>query len=415
MRKSALAAPIFPLIASMLMITPPAHAAGVRNLILCIGDGMSGSAITGGRILAGQRAGMSNPAEGHLFIDSLPATAFLETYALDQLVTDSAAGITALVTGEKTQVGRLGIVTFEDGSIRKLRTILEMAEEQGRSTGVVSTTRITHATPAGCYSHELDRNEESAIALQLLPGDPGYNHDLGNGLEVVLGGGRRAFFPKDGGWLDEEGAGGSRTDGRDLRVDFRRAGYAYVWNREEMLLLDVGRTDRLLGLFDSSHMAYDSERSLDTGGEPSLSEMAEVAVRMLSKNPKGFFLMVEGGRIDHALHERHDVRAFEEVIAFDDAVRAVAALVDPEETLLIVTADHSHALSMVEDAPDSLGPEAFGGGERVHSIDAVALGDHDATDVPSYAWGVKRYTERLHGTRLNTAVFELLLEALEGR
>ncbi len=414
MRKSALAAHIFPLIVSMLVITPPTQAAGVRNLILCIGDGMSGTAITGGRILAGQRAGLSNPAEGHLFIDSFSATAFLETYALDHLVTDSAAGITALVTGEKTQVGRLGIVALEDGSVRTLRTILEMAEEQGRSTGVVSTTRITHATPAGCYSHELDRDEESAIAVQLLPGDPNYNRALGNGLEVVLGGGRRTFLPKGKEWLDEEGASGGRTDGRDLRADFRRAGYAYVWNREELLRLDVSRTDRLLGLFDSSHMAYDSERPLDTGGEPSLREMAVVAVRLLSKNPKGFFLMVEGGRIDHALHERHGVRAFEEVIAFDDAIRAVAALVDPEETLLIVTADHAHALSMVADAPDSLGPEAFGGGGKVHSIDAVALGDHDATDVPSYAWGIKRYTERLHGTRSNTAVFELLRDALAG-
>ncbi len=415
MRRFESAASILPWIVLALMIAPPAYAAGVRNLILCIGDGMSGASITGGRILAGQLAGLPNPAEGHLFIDSFPATAFLETYALDQLVTDSAAGITALVTGEKTQVGRLGIVTLEDGSVRSLRTILEMAEAQGRSTGVVSTTRITHATPAGCYSHEVDRNEEAAIAVQLLPSDPDYNRNLGNGVEVVLGGGRRAFLPKIEGLLDEEGAGGTRTDGRDLRVDFRKAGYTYVWNREGLLLLDVSRTDRLLGLFDSSHMTYDSERPLDIGGEPSLREMAEVAVRLLSKNPKGFFLMVEGGRIDHALHERHDVRAFEEVIAFDDAIRAISTLVDPEETLLIVTADHAHALSMVADAPDSLHSEAFGGGGKLPSIDAIALGDHDATDVPSYAWGIKSYTERLHGTHPNTIVFDLLRDALDGR
>jgi alkaline phosphatase len=396
-------------------ITAPAFAAPVRCVILCIGDGMDSATITGGRILAGQRAGLANPAEAHLFIDSFPWTALMQTYAIDDLIPDSAAGITALVTGVKTQNGRLGIISLEDGSSRTLPSILELAEAQGRATGVVTTTRVTHATPAGCYSHDLDRNEEETIALQLLPGDPTYNRSLGNGLEVVLGGGRRVFLPRREGSLDEEGQGGARSDGRDLRVDFRAAGYSYVWNREELLALDPIRTDRLLGLFDASHMAFESDRARDVGGDPSLREMAEAAVRILSKNPKGFFLMVEGGRIDHALHDGNPVRAFEELIAFDDAVRGITSLVDPEQTLLIVTADHAHTVTTMGDAPDSLRPESIGGGGKVAPIESISLGDHAATDVPAYAWGSISYAGSLHGTHPNTVVFDLLRDALVGR
>jgi alkaline phosphatase len=396
-------------------IRAQADAAAVRCVILCIGDGMDVASITGARILTGQRAGLANPAEGHLFIDSMPATALLQTYPLDGLITDSASGITALVTGEKTQNGRLGIVTREDGSSRTLPTILELAEGEGRSTGIVTTTRITHATPAGCFSHDLDRSEEEGIALQLLPGDPTYNRALGNGLEVILGGGRRFFLPRRDGFKDEEGDAGGRDDGRDLRVDFHAAGYEYVWNRDGLIALDPGRVGRVLGLFDASHMAFEADRPKDVGGNPSLREMAEAAVRVLAGNPKGFFLMVEGGRIDHALHDRNPVRAFEEAIAFDDAIRGIASLVDPEQTLILVTADHSHAVTMMADAPDSLHPEALGGGGATRPIEAVALGDHSPGDVPAFAWGNISYATRLHGVHPNTFVFELLKDALEGR
>lgn len=392
-----------------------ANAAPVRGVILCIGDGMDVATIAGARILAGQRAGLANPAEAHLFIDSMPATALMQTYPLDELITDSAAGITALVTGEKTQNGRLSIVSADDGSSRVLPTILELAEGMGRSTGIVTTTRVTHATPAGCYSHDLDRSEEEGIALQLCPGDPAYNRTLGNGLEVILGGGRRYFLPRRDGFKDEEGETGGRADGRDLRVDLRAAGYAYTWNRDGLIALDLGHVDRLVGLFDASHMAFEADRPKDVGGDPSLREMAEAAIRVLDRNPMGFFLMVEGGRIDHALHNQNPVQAFEETIAFDDAIRGMASLIDPEETLILVTADHSHAVTMVPDAPDSLHPEPLGGGGGAHAIEAVALGDHSPSDVPAFAWGQSNYATRLHGVHPNTFIFDLLREALEGR
>jgi alkaline phosphatase len=215
--------------------------------------------------------------------------------------------------------------------------LLELAKAAGKGTGAVTTTRITHATPATTYAHVCHRDAENTIAAQTVPGGAGYNSALGDGVDVLLGGGRQFFLPST--------AGGKRTDGRDLTAEFKAKGYTYVKNKTEFDAASA--SGKLVGLFTSSHMSYDLDR--DASLEPSLAEMTSKAIDVLSKNPKGFFLMVEGGRIDHALHETTAQKALQDTVAFDDAIKTAidkmkANDVDLKNTLIVVTADHDHTL-----------------------------------------------------------------------
>ncbi len=215
-----------------------------------------------------------------------------------------------------------------------------MSKAAGLSTGVVTTTRVTHATPAATYSHICHRDLENDIAAAMVPGGVGYNSALGDtGLDVVLGGGKQFFtLPKDG---------GKRADGRDLMVEMKAKNYTVAGNASEFNAVDASKTDRLFGLFTSSHMSYDLDR--DPAKEPSLADMTTKAMDVLAKNKQGYFLMVEGGRIDHARHETTAKKALQDTVAFDGAIKAAIAkakLTDPDlkNTLIVVTADHDHTL-----------------------------------------------------------------------
>ncbi|MGQ0507958.1 MAG: alkaline phosphatase, partial [Myxococcaceae bacterium] len=181
---------------------------------------------------------------------------------------------------------------------------------------------------------------EADIARQLVPGGEGYNSTLLNGVDIVLGGGRAQFLPKGV-------EGGVRADGRNLINELKDKGYSDVSQRAQLMELPLtGAPPKLVGLFHNSHMSYELQRPAT---EPSLSDMAVKAVQLLNQNPKGFFLMVEGGRIDHALHDSNAKRALRDTVAFDDAIAAVLAELrktDPElkNTLVVVTADHDHTL-----------------------------------------------------------------------
>jgi alkaline phosphatase len=142
---------------------------------------------------------------------------------------------------------------------------------------------------------------------------------------------------------------GSRTDDRDLTKEWseRYENSAYVWNQAQFDAIDPNKTDHLLGLFNRSHMQYDADRlKKDRGGEPSLAEMTVKSIDILSRNPKGYFLQIEGGRVDHANHENNAYRMMTDAAALSEAVKAALAKVDPNETLIIVTADHSHVFTI---------------------------------------------------------------------
>ncbi|MHC4697224.1 MAG: alkaline phosphatase, partial [Planctomycetota bacterium] len=171
---------------------------------------------------------------------------------------------------------------------------------------------------------------------------------LGDGIDVVLGGGRLNFLPETATDPEDPESKGRRRDGRDLTVEWlKKPNTAYVWNNAQFEAIDVSNTQRLLGLFQPSHMHFEHDRAGDTAGEPSLSEMTAKAIDLLSRNRKGYFLMVEGGRIDLAHHGANAYRALTDTIEFARAVDVTCAKIDVRDTLVIVTADHSHALTMV--------------------------------------------------------------------
>ena len=333
-----------------------------KNVILFLGDGMSLDTVVASRILEGQGRGESGE-ENALAFESFPHVALVRTYNTDQQVPDSAGTMSAIMTGVKTRAGvismdeRVTPGTYgEDFDAYIAPTLLERAEERGLSTGVVTTTTVTHATPAACYSHAADRTwqvDGRLPAEALRAGYPDIARQLvefqhGDGLEVALGGGRRFFLPVGAPDPEDPDWQGERGDERDLTQEWleRRPRSAYVWNAEQLAAIDPAQTDHLLGLFAPDNLHFEFERSKDRAGEPSLSEMTVRAIEILARNPKGFFLMVEGGKIDHGHHDGNAYRALTETIELSNAVRAALGRVDLAETLVLVTADHGHTLTM---------------------------------------------------------------------
>jgi alkaline phosphatase len=331
----------------------PAHA---KNAILFVGDGMGIATVTAARILEGQRRGQSGE-ENRLSFETLPYTAFSKTYEVDFQVAESAGTMTAMMTGAKTRAGVLGVDEsvkrddFASAAAGSLPTLLERAEDRGLWTGVVTTTTITHATPGGCYAHTPERNWEDDslespearaagfpdIARQLVE----LSH--GDGIEVALGGGLAHFRPR------AAGAQVGRSDGRDLVAEWRKRfpGGVMASTRDELLAVDARKVRHLLGLFTPEHMSFEEERARVTPPvEPSLSEMTAKALDVLTRSPKGFFLMVEGGRIDHGHHAGNAGRALGETIEFAKAVSVALAKTKASDTLIVVTADHSHTLTI---------------------------------------------------------------------
>ncbi len=321
-----------------------------KNVVFFLGDGMGLTTMTAARIY---KVG----EDGELTMDTLPETGFVRTFSNNAQVTDSAPSMSAYMTGVKMNnevismspdtaafdAGGKDYVSGADttcpaGNGKPATTLLELMKAAGYGTGVVTTTRITHATPAATYAHICHRDGENTIAAQLTPAGKGYNGALGDGVDVVFGGGRKHFQPTT--------AGGARTDSRDLIAELKAAGYRYASNKAEFDTLQA--TDKkVVGLFTSSHMAYDLDR--DPAKEPSLAEMTTKAIDVLAAKKKGFFLMVEGGRIDHALHETTARKALQDTVAFDAAIRSALDklnTIDPglKNTLVVVTADHDHTL-----------------------------------------------------------------------
>ena len=333
-----------------------AHA---KNTIVFLGDGMSITTIAAARILDGQRKGGSGE-ENRLSFENFPATALSKTYETDYQTPDSAGTMTAIMSGVKTRAGVIGVDQVgKRGDCKasqghELVSALELAAAAGQATGVITTTRITHATPAATYGHLPDRNWEfdseipereraagcADFARQLV------EFSVGHGIDVALGGGRTQFMPADQRDPEYVGQSGKRLDGRDLIAEWqRKPGAAYVWNAKQLAAIDTARTQHLLGLFEPQHMKYEFERPLDPAGEPSLSEMTRAALSVLQKNPNGFFLMVEGGRIDHGHHAGNAYRALTETIEFAHAVQVANEMTSADDTLILVTADHSHTLT----------------------------------------------------------------------
>ena len=349
------------LMCSLVLASGASHA---KNVIFFLGDGMGISTVTAARIFAGQSAGATGE-EYDLAFDRFPHLALIKTYNTNAQVPDSAGTITAITTGEKTRIGVLGV----NGSVERddcaaaltntLPTLAELAEQKDMSTGIVSTARITHATPAGAYAHSPNRNWESSastpdeaealgckdIALQLVE----MSH--GDGLDVILGGGRREFLPIEADDPEYPSRPGLRDDSRNLIDEWLAADSKrqFTWRGDEFaqwLASDEPVDGQLMGLFEPSHMKYEADRQRDPGKEPSLQDMTALAVKQLAENDQGYFLLVEAGRIDHAHHFSNAYRALTDTVALSDAVQWAVENVDLADTLIVVTADHSHTMTI---------------------------------------------------------------------
>lgn len=336
-----------------------------KNVILFVGDGMGISTLTAARIMEGQLRGEPGE-ENYLSFERFPYTALVKTYNVDAQVADSAGTATALNTGVKTRIGVINTGPAQqqrscDGiAANTLTPIAEYAERAGMSTGVVSTARLTHATPAAVYAVSPIRDwENDAEIPEGIVGCTDIAQQIlrplgGDGLEVALGGGSRNFVPAvavDPENPDTEWVGGGRRDGRNIPQEWlaSRDGAAYVADGNALKALDIDATSRLLGLFSPSHMDYELdrlERPSTPVPQPSLAEMTEAAIKMLQKNDNGYYLMIEGGRVDHGHHWGNAQRALQDTIALSDAVARAAEMVDLSETLILVTADHSHVFTI---------------------------------------------------------------------
>jgi len=338
----------------------------LKNIIFMIGDGMGHESIAAARIVAfGRGSGLA--------MDRMPVMGQALTYSLSEdLITDSAAGATALASGVKTTNGRIG----EDARAKRVKTILELAHGLGKSTGLVAVCDITHATPAAFASHVKRRGNAWEIARQLSLAP----------VDVMLGGGYAYFLPG-------EHSESLRDDDLDLLERMRRQGKTVITDPEQFKTLELAKVKSLVGLFSPGHSARAGER------QPGLIEMAEAALEILSRNPKGFFLMIEGSQIDWAGHDNDLEYSVSETLDFDRTVEAVRRFAEKDgNTLLIVTADHETGGLAINKAS-----------EKGMTVTAGwASGSHTANMVPIYAFGPN--AEAFHGTLQNHHIPQLAVQ-----
>ena len=333
--------------------------APAKNIIFFIGDGMGISTLTAARKLKNQRDNVSNNGieELSLSFENFPVLCLVKTYCSDHLVADSACSATAYLTGikgNKDTIGVTDVVKLNDCEAQldpdnhHFTSLLYWAQEEDKLTGVVTTDRLTGASPSGTYAHTANRDWENDqespeecpdIASQLIRNKPG------NRFRVILGGGGMNFN-NSGEYSD------GRTDGVNLITEWvsnREAGsqsYEYVNNRRDLNAVDANETDYLFGIFNEDEFLYKLDIGDDHDVQPRLFEMTSKALEILQRNDEGFVLFVEAAHIDKAHHENWAKKALEEVLELDKAVTTALEMVDIDETLIIVTADHSHSLTI---------------------------------------------------------------------
>lgn len=334
----------------------PVSAGKPKNVILMIGDGMG---LT--QIHAGYTAN-----KGQLFMKNFRHIGFQTTSSATNYVTDSGAAGTALATGEKTYNGAIGMNT----DTLAVQNIREKIEAMGKATGVVSTSAVTHATPAAFVAHQASRNYYEAIAADFL----------NTNIDVFIGGGLKHFT--------------QRADGRDLTVDLKNKGYTLVTTLEEVSTVTKGK---LAGLLAPEHLPSKPE---GRGNELALS--TRTALKLLSADPDGFFVMVEGSQIDWGGHQNDATYIVTEVLDFDQAVgEALKFAAQDGETLLIVTADHETGGMGI-----NRGSLATG-----NLFTGFTTGDHSPVMVPVMAFGPG--AEQFQGFYDNTDIPKKIMALLK--
>ncbi|NXI38542.1 PPBI1 phosphatase, partial [Galbula dea] len=352
-----------------LALQPTAQRA--KNIILFMGDGMGLATMSAARIYKGQLAGGSGE-ESVLAMETFPHVALAKTYTIDRQVPDSAGTGTAYLCGVKTNAKTLGL--SGEAVYGKCRTtfgnevdsILHQARLAGKSVGIVTTTRVQHASPGAAYAHSASRSWYADAnmpkeALQDGCKDIAYQLVHNTDINVILGGGRMYMTPKrtpDPEYPEDSAQNGIRKDGLDLIAKWlsgkqlcsHRQRARYVWDKKGLDAVADDSVSHLMGLFEPKDMKYELNRNTST--DPSIVEMMEKAIHILRRNPNGFFLFVEddcvpcaGGRIDHGHHSGRAKQALMEAVMLDQAVARAGELTSTSDTLTVVTADHSHVFT----------------------------------------------------------------------
>jgi alkaline phosphatase len=313
-------------VCGILLLPIGALAGQAKNIILLIGDGMGPSHV-GAAWLYSNR--ILDKDLKMVEVMKVGRTAYLVNDTADAIVTESAAAAGQIATGQKMAARALSMAP--DGKT-PVKTIMEMVKAKGLVTGLVTTSGITDATPAAFAAHVPHRSDEASVADQ----------ELKLGVEVLMGGRKQFFLP--------EISAGKRKDGRNLLDEARAAGYTVVGDAEE---LKAAEGSKILGLFNMGNMVYEIDRPSTM--EPSLAEMTARALQVLSKSPKGFFAMIEGGRIDHAAHRNDAAATILDTVAFDEAIGVALDFQRRNpDTLIIVTADHeTGGMALIGHSKDS--------------------------------------------------------------
>ncbi|XP_039957485.1 alkaline phosphatase-like [Bactrocera tryoni] len=332
-----------------------------KNVIFFLGDGMPLTTVAAARILKGQREGKPGE-ESQLSFEKFPYTGLSRTYCTNAQVPDSACTSTAYLTGVKTNILFLGVspnVDFNDckasmDPANDLTSLYDWAQAAGKSTGFVTTTTLTHASPSGGYAHVSNRLWECDTDVRTYLGDD-YTSDCidiatqlvteepGRKLDLLMGGGIGKFLPKT--MIDPFGKPGERSDGKNLLSEWQRRhdGGVFVSSRKQMNAINIEKTTSVLGIFQSTLMNYHHHA---TESEPTLAEMTETAIKFLRKNDNGYVVFIEGGLIDYGNHANMPGLSLDETLELSKAVELARNMTDPEDTLIVVTADHAHPLSI---------------------------------------------------------------------
>ncbi|XP_013109914.2 alkaline phosphatase [Stomoxys calcitrans] len=380
-----------------------------KNIILFLGDGMSISTLTAARILKGQREGRPGE-ESSLAMEQFPFAGLSKTYCTNGQTADSACSATAYLTGVKTNLLTIGVnghvifnnCTSSSNPAYHVESIAKWAQDAGKATGIVTTTTVTHASPSASYAHVANRNWESDydilktkavtngpcsdIAKQLIQNEPG------NKFDVIMGGGFKKFIPND--IRDAFGVKGERRDSLNLVEEWLRYNSQgkLVTTIEELQDLDFVETQKLLGLFHSSHLEYHAKASTSHPAQPRLKDMTEAALKILQKNPQGYFAFIEGGRIDHGHHSNIAGYALDETLEFDEAIQMAINMTNEEETLIVVTSDHSHTMTI--SGYPGRGNPILGLNQYNRDLEGIPY------SVLNYALGPQQYVDK-NGKRLD--------------
>lgn len=372
-----------------------------KNVIMFLGDGMSIPTLTAARVYLGGE-------EQQLSFEKFPYVGLSKTYCANTQVADSACTATAYLGGVKANYGTIGVSAAVDlnncraqnNTEHHVPSIAEWAQSRGLATGLITTTSVTHASPAGVYAHTANRNWENDgeilkdgedpeqcldIAQQLIYGTVGRN------LNVIMGGGREQFLPK--GQKDILGGKGKRHDNQDLIDKWKsihNGASAFVQTKEEMSAVSKD-VEFMMGLFATTHIPFHVDADNET--IPSLAEMVDKALDVLEAQNRGYFLFVEGGRIDHAHHDTEAVRALDETIEFHKAIDLARKRTSESDTLIVVTSDHSHTMSVA------------GYSSRKNDIFGISNGQLGTDEIPyatlSYANGPGFESHMTEGRRRN--------------